>query len=288
MVKSLQPQHGNTSLINYALSLENVPQVQSFADNFPFNGFENHDVFDLSSADEGEISLGQKAKSFSYGLVLPFITMCKSPKNIALTGLGFSGVWLALSATGGAIAPVLVTMGVFGATAQFLPGYNQAKYAENDSAAKKGWTTMGSGVTSFGLSVCGAKSSNASFNPKASDKWLVSVVECFKSTPKAVFKSVKEVFGANLLSNIKSSALFSLKDRRLFSSVDSNSVSDQKLIKANLYNASGVMDELLAFKVIEKYSFGMPSESKDEDSKRLKAYYNVPIEKIKRIKQTPD
>lgn len=169
----------------------------------------NNSEFDYS-IDDGKISFGDKLKNFGKGLITPITALFSSPKNF-LIGAGIIAAGTALTiATGGAIAPLFVALGVTGGAIQLGTSIVKAHNATTDDEAKSAWLGMGAGTSAVGMSVLGSKAAlkGAGVDTKGMS-FLKATVECFRQVPSSVSKSVGAFTSGQALTNIKN--VFKLK-----------------------------------------------------------------------------
>ncbi len=107
-------------------------------------------------------------------------------------------------ATGGAIAPLLVALGVTGGAIQLGTSIYRASKATTDDEAIQAWQGMGAGTSAVGLSVLGSKAAlkGAGVDTKGMG-FLRATVECFKQVPSSVSKSVGAFTSGEALTNLK-------------------------------------------------------------------------------------
>lgn len=156
------------------------------------------------SIDDGKISTGDKIKSFGKGLISPITAIFSSPKNF-LIGAGMIAAGAALTiATGGAIAPVFVALGVTGGAIQLGTSIYKASKATTDDEAKSAWLGMGAGTSAVGMSVLGSKAAlkGAGVDTKGMG-FLRATVECFKQVPSSISKSVGAFTSGKALVNLE-------------------------------------------------------------------------------------
>ena len=161
------------------------------------------DTFDYS-IDDGKISPKDKLKNFAKGLISPITALFSSPKNF-LIGAGIIAAGAALTiATGGAIAPIFVALGVTGGAIQLGTSIYKASKATTDDEAKSAWQGMGAGTSAVGMSVLGSKAAlkGAGVDTKGMG-FLKATVECFKQVPSSVSKSVGAFTSGEALTNLK-------------------------------------------------------------------------------------
>lgn len=171
----------------------------------------NEDVVSLSqnnefdySFDDGVISDVEKIKNFGKGIISPITNMFSSPKNF-LIGAGMIAAGAALTiATGGAIAPLFVALGVTGGAVQLGVSAYKVKTAKTDEEARQAWQGMGAGTSSIVGSVAGSKAAlkGAGVDTKGMNA-LTATVECFKQVPNAASKSIGAFTSGQALVNIK-------------------------------------------------------------------------------------
>lgn len=143
----------------------------------------------IHSIDDGIISSCDKVKNFAKGLISPITAMFSSPKNF-LAGAGMIAAGAALTiATGGAIAPLFIALGVTGGTVQLCTSMYKASKATTDIEAEMAWQGIGSGTSTVGLSLLGSKSAlkSAGVDTKGIG-FLKATAACFKQVPKAFLK----------------------------------------------------------------------------------------------------
>ncbi len=163
----------------------------------------NNSEFDYS-IDDGKISFGDKVKNFAKGLVSPITALFSSPKNF-LIGAGMIAAGAALTiATGGAIAPLFVALGVTGGAIQLGTSIYKTSKATTDDEARQAYQGIGAGTSAVGMSVLGSKAAlkGAGVDTKGMG-FLRATVECFKQVPSSVSKSVGAFTSGQALTNIK-------------------------------------------------------------------------------------
>lgn len=163
----------------------------------------NNGKFDYS-IDDGKISFGDKLKNFGKGLITPITALFSSPKNF-LIGAGIIAAGTALTiATGGAIAPLFVALGVTGGAIQLGTSIIKAHNATTDDEAKSAWLGMGAATSAVGMSVLGSKAAlkGAGVDTKGMS-FLKATLECFRQVPSSVSKSVGAFTSGQALTNIK-------------------------------------------------------------------------------------
>lgn len=163
----------------------------------------NSGEFDYSK-DDGKISFSDKLKNFGKGLISPITNIFSSPKNF-LIGAGIMAAGAALTvATGGAIAPLFVALGVTGGAIQLGTSFVKAHNAKTDDEARAAYQGIGAGTSAVGMSVLGSKAAlkGAGVDTK-SMSFLKSTIECFKQVPNSISKSVGAFTSGQALTNIK-------------------------------------------------------------------------------------
>lgn len=147
-----------------------------------------------TKANDGEFSISEAGKNFVKGLVSPITNLLSSPKNFII-GVGMIGAsTVAVAATGGAAAPILVAAGVGMGAIQVAKGIYGIASAENGDEAEKAFYDIGGATSSIGLSVAGAKSSLKSANIETENiNALAAVKKCFTSS-KSLGKECFDVF----------------------------------------------------------------------------------------------
>ncbi len=164
------------------------------------------------SIDDGKISFVDKIKNFTKGMISPITTLFSSPKNFA-TGMGIMAAGAALMiATGGAIAPALVGIGLTGGALQLGKSIYQASKATTDEEARNAWQGIGSGTSNVALSITGAKTSLKAAGVDTSKmNCLKATLECFKQIPSSIKNSVNSFTSGQALANIKNVFNFKTK-----------------------------------------------------------------------------
>ena len=168
----------------------------------------NKDKVCTDGKDDGKLSAGQYALSFSKGLIggIPKAMINHPVATVAALAVGGAAIFL----SGGAILPVLGAVGV--ATGVGMVGYGgyKAVTAKTDGEAKQALETMGMGITTTALSVAaadkalekaaeaGVKSAQVSEDAGILDK----TVQMFKAIPECLTKS-KEWTKFNLGLNVQ-------------------------------------------------------------------------------------
>ncbi len=163
----------------------------------------NNGKFDYS-IDDGKISFGDKLKNFGKGLISPITNMFSSPKNF-LIGAGMIAAGVALTvATGGAIAPLFVALGITGGTIQLGASIVKAHSATTDEEAKLAYQGIGTGTSAVGMSVLGSKAALKGAGVKTEGMgFLRATAECFRQVPSSVSKSVGAFTSGQALTNLK-------------------------------------------------------------------------------------
>ena len=156
------------------------------------------------SVDDGKIPLGDKVKNFAKGLISPITAIFSSPKNFLIAAGMIAGGAALTIATGGAIAPLFVALGVTGGAVQLGKSIYKASKAATDDEAKQAWQGMGAGTSAVGMSVLGSKAAlkGAGVDTKGIG-FLKATLECFKQVPNSVSKSVGAFTSGEALTNLK-------------------------------------------------------------------------------------
>lgn len=191
---------------------------------------------DKCSANDGKISQKDKLINFAKGIINPITNVFKSPKNF-LIGIGMTlGISTLTVATGGAIAPLLVTIGIISGSIQLANSVYKAGTAKTDDEAKNAWQGLGTGIVTVASSITGAKAAAKSFNIKGSNNMnpLQATVACIKNTPKAISNSLKGFANGKILLNLK------LKENKIKNSIKNNK---NKPIKKEENNSSQKVTE---------------------------------------------
>ena len=163
----------------------------------------NEDKFDYS-IDDGKISTKDKMKNFAKGLITPITAMFSSPKSF-LIGAGMIAVGAGFTiATGGAIAPLMVALGVTGGALQLGTSVYKASKATTDEEAIKAWQGIGAGTSAVVGSVAGSKAAlkGAGVNTKGMNS-LTATIECFKQIPNSISKSASAFVSGQAITNFK-------------------------------------------------------------------------------------
>ncbi len=188
-----------------------TPKKQLLKDTAEFSSKQKKEKIDYST-DDGKISFSDKIKNFAKGIISPITTLFSSPKNFVM-GVGIIAAGSALMiATGGALAPVLVGLGLAGGTVQLGISIYKASKATTDEEAKNAWQGIGSGTSNIALSVTGAKASLKAAGVDTSNmNCLKATVECFKQIPLSIKNSVNAFTSGQALTNIKNA--FNIKPK---------------------------------------------------------------------------
>lgn len=220
------------------VSTQNAPQYQH-AINQDTASFSN----DKYSADDGKISAKEKLLNFGKGVISPVATMFSSPKNFAIGAAGIIGSGLLIAATGGAAAPVMVAAGVAGGAVGLLKsGYN-ALTAKTDDEARKAWQGLGLGTTAVAGSIAGSKAALKGAGIDAKNMNVLSAtVECFKSVPAQVGKTVSVFKSGEALLNIKNVLHIKNKDAKTADVVDETGIKPKQEADAIRANETPVTD----------------------------------------------
>lgn len=122
---------------------------------------EKKDVFirkiDLSN--DGKFSKSEAARNLVKGFLSPVTFMFENPKNF-ITGVGIMATSAALMiATSGAVAPVLLAIGVGISSLQLGKGIYKVLKSKNGDNTEKAFFDIGMGSSGLGLSLLGAKNS---------------------------------------------------------------------------------------------------------------------------------
>lgn len=164
---------------------------------------QKNNSFDYS-IDDGKISDKDKLENFCKGIISPITNLFSSPKNFLIgAGMLIGGAALTI-ATGGAVAPLFIALGVTGGAIQLGSSVYKASTATTDEEAKQAWQGIGAGTSSIGMSVAGSKSAlkGAGINTNGMNP-LTATAECFKQVPSATSKSIGAFTSGQALTNIK-------------------------------------------------------------------------------------
>lgn len=155
--------------------------------------------------DDGKLGFGETMKSFGKGLAGLVKGAMNHPIATAVTaGVGAAAVAL----TGGAILPVMIAAGVTMGAGMIGVGAYKAATADTDAQAKQAWETIGTGTFTIGASALGAKSAlkqaNAAGvkNAIATNNPIKNVVNCFKSSPRALKVSGWHIDSKFVIANV--------------------------------------------------------------------------------------
>ncbi len=163
--------------------------------NFSYNKY---------SADDGKISAKEKLINFGKGVISPVTAMFSSPKNFIIGTAGIAGGGLLIAATGGAVAPVIAAAGVIGGGIGLLKSGYSAMNAKTDDEARKAWQGIGLGSAATIGSIAGSKAALKSAGIDTNGiNALKATVQCFKSVPVQVGKSVTAFTSGKAILNIK-------------------------------------------------------------------------------------
>ncbi len=151
---------------------------------------ETKDGFDYS-IDDGKISTADKVKNFAKGIISSITSMFSSPVNFAIGAGMIAGSAALIAATGGAAAPVMVTLGLATGALQLGHGIYKATAAKTDEEAEQAWQGIGAGTSAVASSVLGSKSALKASGVNTSKMgYLEATVQCVKQTPSNLSKSV--------------------------------------------------------------------------------------------------
>ncbi len=191
--------------INYSSS-NSLPDTQK--DNVSLfdtkiNNQLTQDTFDYSK-DDGKISTKDKLTNFGKGIVAPITNMFKSPKNLMIGLASIAGISALTVATGGAIAPLLITAGITGGAIQLGTSAYKAYTATTDDEAKQAWQGMGTGTSILVGSVAGAKAAakGAAIEGAENMNHLQATAACIKNSPKALNNSFKSFTSGEFITNL--------------------------------------------------------------------------------------
>lgn len=167
---------------------------------------------DKFAADDGKISAKDKLINFSKGVISPVTAMFSSPKNFIIGAGGIVTGGLLIAATGGAIAPVMVALGVVGGAAGLIKNGYSAMNAKTDDEARKAWQGLGLNSTVAISSIAGSKAAlkGAGVNTKNMNIFSATV-ECFKKTPAQAGKTINIFKSGEALNNVKN--IFHIKNQ---------------------------------------------------------------------------
>lgn len=150
----------------------------------------------IDKSNDGKFSCSEAGWNFFRGLVSPVVNMFSSPKNF-LVGAGMmAGSTILMAATGGAVAPIFVALGIGAGAVQTVKAGVKIAKAKSGDDVEKAFYDMGGATSTIGLSVAGAKSSLKQANIKTDNlssfgyvkKCFVSLKDLFKES-FGVFKS---------------------------------------------------------------------------------------------------
>lgn len=133
--------------------------------------------------DDGKISFKSKLKNFGKGLISPITNIIKHPIASA-AGLGVAA--LLSFATGGAILPVFIGIGVVAGVFNIGKGIYKQATAKTDAQAESAWRDIGSGTSDIGLSVLFSKGALKGSGHAPEGGFIKSVIQCFKNIPEAL------------------------------------------------------------------------------------------------------
>ena len=155
--------------------------------------------------DDGKLGFGETIESFGKGLAgLVKGAMNHPIATVVTVGVGAAAVAL----TGGAILPVMVAAGATMGAGMVGVGAYKAATADTDAEAKQAWETIGTGTFTVGASALGAKSAlkqaNAAGvkNAIATNNPIKNVVNCFKSSPRALKVSGWHIDSKFVIANV--------------------------------------------------------------------------------------
>jgi len=156
------------------------------------------------SIDDGKISFADKVKNFAKGLISPITNMFSSPKNF-LIGTGMIAVGTALTiATGGAIAPLFVALGVTGGAIQLGSSIVKVHNATTDDEAKSAWHGMGAGTSAVGMSVLGSKAALKGAGIETEGmSFFDATIACFEQSPSLISKSLNALTSGEAILNLR-------------------------------------------------------------------------------------
>ena len=155
--------------------------------------------------DDGKLGFGETMESFGKGLA----GLVKGAMNHPIATAVSFGVGAAVVAlTSGAILPVMVAAGATIGAGMIGVGAYKAATADTDAEAKQAWETIGTGTFTVGASALGAKSAlkqaNAAGvkNAIATNNPIKNVVNCFKSSPRAIKVSSWHIASKSTITSI--------------------------------------------------------------------------------------
>ena len=159
---------------------------------------------DKYSADDGKISPKDKLINFGKGIISPITNMLKSPKNFITGAAMIAGVSALTVATGGAIAPLLVTLGLVGGGIQFGLSAYKAATAKTDDEAKNAWQGLGAGTTAVVGSVAGAKAAVKAGGIEGAENMntFQATLACVKNAHKSFSNSLKTFTSGEAFANL--------------------------------------------------------------------------------------
>ncbi len=170
---------------------------------------------DKFAADDGKISAKDKLINFGKGAIYPVTAMFSSPKNFIIGAGGIIGGGLLIAATGGAIAPIMVVLGITGGAIGLIKNGYSAMNAKTDDEARKAWQGLGLNSTVTIGSIAGSKAAlkGAGIDTKNMNIFAATV-ECFKKAPAQTGKAFTAFKSGQALNNIKNAFHIKKKDTK--------------------------------------------------------------------------
>lgn len=189
------------------------------------------------ASNDGKFSTWQAIKNFGKGLISPVTAMFSSVKGFLIgAGMMAAGA-VAVAATGGAILPALLAMGIAFGAFEGVKGIYKIATAKNGDDVEKAFLDIGTATSSIGLSFLGVKTSlkTAGITTEGMSN-TQAVVSCFKNLPESIRQSYANI--KELPSNLKQDLSI------LKSEVDVKEITAQKKVQEAPTGSNLTMDEL--------------------------------------------
>lgn len=221
----------------------------------------NNDKF-ISSKDassDGKFSFVEAFKNLGRGLISPITSMFSSAKNFLIGTLMVLGATALTIATGGAILPVLIAVGVSFGAIQGGIGIYKIATAKNGDDVEKAFYDMGGAISSIGLSILGARTSlkQAGITTEQMSK-MQAVVTCFKGALTSIknsYTNFKIQAVIDCLKGIPESIRNSYENlKKLYNNLQdlkSHLLIDKATHKKNLRQVQPIADEIYNEEIIK-------------------------------------
>lgn len=216
------------------LDRADVRRIEQKVGNQPLDEFVPGEKKDASG--DGKFSWGEAIKNLGKGLISPITAMFSSVKGFLLgAGMMIGGAAL-VAATGGAILPVFIAMGVAFGAYEGIKGIYKIATAKNGDDVEKAFQEFGTATSSIALSFLGVRTTLkcAGISTEEMSK-TQAIVSCFKDLPGSIRNSFLRV--RDLTCGIKSK-IKSIKE-------SFNQLDDQiKEAKKNFYKVEELANEV--------------------------------------------